>query len=155
MDSHDDQSALGRILDDITVCISIIELGMNHAARIKGENHKFIQENHQLIFMMGKITTTNEENTNELLLTIGKLKHEAELNLRRQANESAPRGTETITEGALRGLHDRLQAKEEEVEQLQALNVGVSPFIVYFTFVLVTFSNPSFAFHSLSPRSTN
>ena len=119
------QTEWDRAFQELNECIAMIELGITRAYNVDSINKRLSQDNHQLIVMMGKITSTHEENTNQLLLTVGKLTHENEMMLRKQLTTG--RGeSETITENALRNLHDKLNVKEQEVEHLQRLNACVS-----------------------------
>jgi len=114
-----DQSDTAALIQELTCSVSIIELGINKAHIAIGENIALNKQMHCSNTMIKRITETNEHNTDRLLITIGKLRHEMEEVKLRQGDES-------VAGSAICTLHETVSAKDEEIKRSNQMNAYVS-----------------------------
>lgn len=116
------ESDMETVFNECTKNLSIIEASVNSFKHLVNENHKLTQEIYQMTQMAQRMADANENNSNRLLITIGKLTHEAGERLRMQPTKQEP------------AISEQCKLKEEEIDRLSALNSNVSE-INYFRWI--------------------
>ena len=116
------ESDMETVFNECTKNLSIIEANVNNFKQLVNENHKLTQEIYKMTQMTQRMADANENNSNRLLITIGKLTHEAGERLRMQPTKQEP------------AISEQCKLKEEEINRLSALNSNVSE-INYFQWI--------------------